>query len=205
MPTPTQPLSRRSRKKAETKERIFDAAMSLLSDQDFDDVTIDQICERADVANATFFLHFSTKASLFDEFSDRVNAAIANELRDHPGTAIEKMELVHQVISSRWRPFPARFFALVHTFVHEDPAEKSSPTSERELVSIISDIVETGQRKGEFDAGFDPQLVATSLISAWNAAFLTQSKHNGARLESDAHADVLRIILQGIKSRPSSD
>ena len=60
--------SRRVRKKLETRRKIFDAAMKLMSERSYSDVAISEICAEADVAIATFYLHFPTKASLIAEF-----------------------------------------------------------------------------------------------------------------------------------------
>ena len=48
--------------------------MELFAVRGFEAVTIEAICEAADVARATFFLHFPTKASLLHEWNCQVAA-----------------------------------------------------------------------------------------------------------------------------------
>src|SRR5579872_1965448 len=60
----TPEVSRRERKKEETKERIFQAAFSLFKQHGVPDTTVDQICERADVAKGTFFNYFPHKEAV---------------------------------------------------------------------------------------------------------------------------------------------
>ena len=57
-------LSRRERKKEETKERIYKAAFELFKERGFEATTIDDISEAADVAKGTFFNYFPRKEAL---------------------------------------------------------------------------------------------------------------------------------------------
>lgn len=57
----TTAVTRRERKKLATRETVRAAALDLFADRGFAGVTVEQICERADVATSTFFRHFATK------------------------------------------------------------------------------------------------------------------------------------------------
>src|SRR6267154_884896 len=57
-------LSRRERKKEETQEKIFKVAVKLFKQKGFEDTTIDDITERADVAKGTFFNYFAKKEAI---------------------------------------------------------------------------------------------------------------------------------------------
>lgn len=63
-------VSRRERKKEETKGRIFRAAIRLFRDQGFETTTIDEITERADVAKGTFFNYFPRKEAVLGYLSE---------------------------------------------------------------------------------------------------------------------------------------
>jgi len=56
---------RRERKKAEVRQRISDAATALFLDRGFDQVSVSEIAEAADVARPTVFAHFPRKEDLF--------------------------------------------------------------------------------------------------------------------------------------------
>ena len=58
-------LSRRERKKEETKERIFKAAFALFKRQGVEATTVDEICDKADIAKGTFFNYFPRKEAVF--------------------------------------------------------------------------------------------------------------------------------------------
>ncbi|HXF95299.1 MAG TPA: TetR/AcrR family transcriptional regulator [Gemmatimonadales bacterium] len=64
-------LSRRERKKEETKERILEAAFALFRKQGVEATTVEQICEKADVAKGTFFNYFPHKEAVFGYLSEK--------------------------------------------------------------------------------------------------------------------------------------
>lgn len=92
MPTTTPGL--RERKRAETRARIEDAALSLVLRDGLDAATIDAISERADISPRTFFNYFDSKESAIlgvhpievtDELADR---HLADHLADPPAGAL---------------------------------------------------------------------------------------------------------------------
>ena len=84
--TRTQPLGRRERKKAATRKAISDAATVLFIERGFDNVSIREIAEQADVSPTTVFAHFPQKEALvFDEDEeqrDRLVAAVRDRSND---------------------------------------------------------------------------------------------------------------------------
>lgn len=63
--------NRTERKKEETKQKIIGAAMDLFYRQGFDETTVDQIAERADVAKGTIYNHFPVKEAIISEYVHR--------------------------------------------------------------------------------------------------------------------------------------
>lgn len=64
MSTPAPPLGRRERNKQQKLERITAAAAELFAEHGIDDVTTQQIAEKADVGTGTLFLYAKTKGEL---------------------------------------------------------------------------------------------------------------------------------------------
>jgi AcrR family transcriptional regulator len=63
---------RRERKKQELRERIVDAADTLIAEHGLAQTTVDQIAELADIAQTTFFNYFPTKAAVVDALVERL-------------------------------------------------------------------------------------------------------------------------------------
>ena len=64
-------LTRRERKKEETKERILEAAFELFKKRGVEATTVEEISERADVAKGTFFNYFPHKEAVFGYLSEK--------------------------------------------------------------------------------------------------------------------------------------
>ena len=64
--------SRRSERKAEIRQRIIDSYLLLLGQKHFQDITIKDICEQAQVARRTLYSYFASKEALLDEISESV-------------------------------------------------------------------------------------------------------------------------------------
>ena len=62
-------MDRRQRK---TREAIFNAFTELLSNKDFNQITVGEIIDNADVGRATFYSHFETKDFLLKEFCEEL-------------------------------------------------------------------------------------------------------------------------------------
>ena len=80
-----EPVGRRERKKAATRKSISDVATMLFLERGFDEVSIREVADAADVSPTTVFAHFSQKEALVfdedDEQRDRLVAAV-RERRD---------------------------------------------------------------------------------------------------------------------------
>jgi AcrR family transcriptional regulator len=64
-------MGRRERKRLETRQSLVDAAIRLFTQHGFDQVTVVDIAESADVDQSTFFRHFGSKeAVLFTDMAD---------------------------------------------------------------------------------------------------------------------------------------
>ncbi len=85
----TTPPGRRERKKAATRAAILEAAQTLFLERGFDQVSVREVAELADVTPKTVFAHFPRKEALAfsdeGERHDRLVAAVADRA---PGTSI---------------------------------------------------------------------------------------------------------------------
>ena len=82
------PLGRRQRRRAETRERIFAAALQLFAEHGFTTTTVKEITEAADVGKGTFFNYFRSKEDVLgalaevqlDKYAQAIQAAESGAL-----------------------------------------------------------------------------------------------------------------------------
>ncbi|WP_084508758.1 TetR/AcrR family transcriptional regulator [Nocardia pseudovaccinii] len=88
-------VGRRERKKARTRQAIADAALKLFLERGFDQVTIKDVADAADVSMSGLFKHFPTKESLVFDQEDYVAEGLVAAVRDRPEAtpALEALRL----------------------------------------------------------------------------------------------------------------
>ena len=91
----------RARKKAETKQEIVEAALTLFEKRGYDETTIEDIADAAAVSPRTVFRYFTSKEDLVfmgqDDENRRIAAAVANAPRRND-LVTSFMEGVHTVL-----------------------------------------------------------------------------------------------------------
>ncbi|UUV31308.1 TetR/AcrR family transcriptional regulator [Amycolatopsis roodepoortensis] len=108
---------RRERKKAATRQALADAALKLFLERGYDQVSIRDIAEAADVSTTTLFKHFPGKEALvFDESQDREERLVAAVRERKKGQSI--VEALREYVLATWLPLTkhpqyAEFTALV--------------------------------------------------------------------------------------------
>lgn len=84
----TAPQGRRERKKAATRKAISDAATLLFLERGFDEVSIREVAEKADVSPTTVFAHFPQKEALvFDEDEEQREQIVSAVRERAPGVS----------------------------------------------------------------------------------------------------------------------
>ena len=161
--------SRRARKKERTRREIYDAAMGLFERQGFDAVTVEAICDAADVARGTFFLHFPTKAALLYEFSDRVVADFVEAPRDEASDAPAELRALVDFMIGRLVAHAGVMRAMVREFFSNPDAIQAAHARGRDFPDLLEAIVRRGQARGEFRRGVDARLASAVVLSTAGA------------------------------------
>src|ERR1700722_1273511 len=75
-------VNRRERRRIETRERIYRAALEIFARRGYLDTTVEDITEAADVGKGTFFNYFPTKEHVLATYGDERVAAIERSLQN---------------------------------------------------------------------------------------------------------------------------
>jgi AcrR family transcriptional regulator len=77
-----EPIGRRERKKAATRKSISDVATMLFLERGFDNVSIREVADAADVSPTTVFAHFAQKEALVFDEDDEQRGRLVAAVRD---------------------------------------------------------------------------------------------------------------------------
>ena len=188
-------MSRRDRKKHETRWRIYTSAIELFRSRDFDTVKIEEICEAADVSNAAFFHHFSSKASLISAYWDELKTNIREQLASSPDvSAKEKLEIISTVVartSKETSAFTPQLFGAIASGERTLDMEHIDTG----ITGTLTEIIRDGQKSGEFNKDTPPELVAVNLAASW---ILLPLAMKSPEFTKNAHKKLLAYTLNGL-------
>lgn len=170
-PNPNPELSRRERKKVDTRRRIFEAAVALFREKGFEATTVDEITERADVGRGTFFNYFPKKESVLAWLSEEkllVAEANLSELLDSPNTAREKLVHLYCTAASVYEAD----LGLARYVFTEWLKRGFAPTQdvERRWQKITIELIQQGRSSGEIRDAVEPLRAEAILSSVYVAA-----------------------------------
>lgn len=173
--TPLPQLGRRERKAAETRERIFRAAIELFACRGLSNVTVEQITERADVGKGTFFNYFAGKEEVLAYFGasqvERLEEAQRRgEIHGTPRQQIQQM--LHCLATHPSLTNDLARAMLVAYLNLGIAAEQHCPTVWT-VTRIFAQAIREGQADGTFCRDRDPDEAGLFLLGQFFLAQLT--------------------------------
>jgi AcrR family transcriptional regulator len=177
-------VNRFERRKLEVREKIIAAAFELFLSKGVGATTIEEICERADVANRTFFNHFATRQDMIRALAQR------------------RLVNLHDVFDRADQPIPAR---LIGVFDDIATALVGSGDTYREMIGdmlassgygiqrgfnlhdTFVELVKEGVARGEVSARHDAQTLADIIVGALSGGIVNWTVDRTYSLETNLH------------------
>ena len=91
---------RRERKKRELRARIYETARQLFLERGFEATTVAEITEAADVAQGTFFNHFSSKQAVLAEITSEVSDHLRGMVDEQIARSVSTLERITRFADS---------------------------------------------------------------------------------------------------------
>ncbi len=190
---------RRERKKARTRQAIYDAAMGLFLARSYDAVTVEDICATADVAKGTFFLHFPTKDALLAEYGRQATDDLRERLATHRGGAASALRFVLQTLAERAERHTEMVRLTVRETMARPAAIETSTAQGRDLGVLLADLVRRGQSAGELRRGIAPEVAGAVLVASYFTIVNIWATGPTRFDLTDAVEQALRLVLHGLK------
>ncbi|MGC1462976.1 MAG: TetR/AcrR family transcriptional regulator [Terracidiphilus sp.] len=209
--TSSQPseIGRRERRAAATRLRLFRCALRLFAKRGFQNVTVEDVTEAADVGKGTFFNYFESKDHVLGVMAEiqlgKVREAAA---RVHLGN--QPIYTVLHRLAQRLAEEPGRSPGLARAFIS---SFLTSP-SVREILKrnmqegrkAIGRLIAEGQRRGEIDPRLKPAKVAPQFLQTCIGSVLLWSLHEKPALGvwiDDSFQHFWRSIANSRKKKAS--
>lgn len=153
---------RRERRREETRERLFRAALGLFARQGFQATTVESITEEADVGKGTFFNYFPSKEHVLAAFGDMQLGKFQAVLGSHREGEGEGGLLRRAV--AELSEEPGRSAALVRSLLGaqlaSEAVRKLILEKLRRARELLARVFRLAQERGEIRPGLDPQALA---------------------------------------------
>jgi AcrR family transcriptional regulator len=166
-----QAISRRERQALRTRESIVAAARELFDAHGYNETTIDEIAERAEIAPRTFFRYFEAKEALL--FADReadehelIEALRARPAEEHPARAVA--EALRSLVPSIVHRREDLAWGLRMSEEHEVIGAYERAVLRPRMTDSVAAVV--AGRLGVDDSDPRPELWARSLLGSFGAA-----------------------------------
>ena len=198
MKNPTK-SGRRARRKAETRERILEAAMDLFDRQTYLETTIEQITDIADVGKGTFFNYFPTKEQVLAQ-SGTLNLEGAGASAEE-GSVREAWKQVY--LSSA--AFPRRSRSILRNMIvahlATESAQKQWSDDIGQKCRVLSDWARRGQSQGEIRRDLPVEKISFLFVQSLLGAILGWSMWATGTLPDWLEAS-FDHFWQGISTHP---
>ena len=172
------PSNRRERRRVETRERIYRAALRIFAQRGYLDTTVEDITEAADVGKGTFFNYFPTKEHVLATYGDERVAAIERALKKvrRPNQSVRPVlrELATDLAGqSSESPDLLRSIFAAHLSCR--PVRTELQTRLQRGRRLLSEILAIGQERGEIRRDYPPadlarltQLTLMGITIGWS-------------------------------------
>jgi AcrR family transcriptional regulator len=157
----------RERKKREQRERILDTAITLVTAHGLQATRIEQIAERADISQTTFFNYFPSKADLVDALVDRLLDVLDVVLDEADASGASAPDRVRVIFAAS-----ADLEGLQQQLVRDLIAEAlRSPTKSRgsmdRMRTTFRDILSAGQAEGQVRDDQPAEALADAVVGLY--------------------------------------
>lgn len=198
-----QPLTRRERKKQETRLKLMKAAQELFREKGYEETTIEEITEKADVAKGTFFNYFPTKDDLLGDLSSWAVSRIRQELDVSHGAPASPMKRVRLLAGLIHRLLVEDF-----NFLHRNMTSRlfilppKAPEIRHQLTEILLNLVKEAQAAGEIRADYDPELISELIhwVLIHHILVCRRDANSGVLNKFDT---IIELLMEGLAGRPS--
>lgn len=192
---------RRERRRTETRERLFRAALALFAERGYMATTVEDITEAADVGKGTFFNYFPTKEHVLATYGSERIAAVERSLeeaREGKRPVLEVMGDLAADLAGQSGESPDLLRAIYAAHASCAPVRAELQTRLKRAWQLMTEIIELAQERGEVRRDLPPAELGRLIQTIFMGVTLAWSLNPGpsARKTASAVWDLVRPALR---------
>ncbi|NES16100.1 MULTISPECIES: TetR/AcrR family transcriptional regulator [Micromonospora] len=157
----------RSRRREDTRQRLFVAAVELIAEQGFSATTVDDIAARAGVAKGTVYYNFESKTVLFEELLRHGIGLLTADFRAAvdglpPREALAALVRAELEYIRRYRAFAQLLLSEMWRTNRE--WQQTLRLLRGEAIEVIAETVRSGVASGDLPADLDVRTASSALF-----------------------------------------
>jgi AcrR family transcriptional regulator len=144
------------------RQDIIEAAMKLFVEKGVEGTTTREIAELAKAGEGTMFRHYKSKEALAWEIYDESLSRLIKEFEESTGHFTSAKDKIKSMIEKCYSLYETDRIRCAYLLLVEHTAAHAMTPDYRTPVNVLSEIIATGQAKGEIETS-DPA-VTTALV-----------------------------------------
>ena len=192
------PMSTTSRRDA-TRQKLYEAAVTLIAEQGFSATTVDEIAERAGVAKGTVYYNFASKSELFEELLRHGVGLLTAALKAAGPEAglggLAALDAMARAGLEFIRAYPsfAQLF-VAETWRTNRAWHDTLRLMREQTVSVVAAVLDEAVADGDLPADLDVQLTASAVFGMVLVVALDWLAFQPTRSLDDVHGGLSRLL-----------
>ncbi len=173
----------RIEKGMQTRQAIFDTAISLFAKRGYDKVTVDDICEKVGVTKGAFYNHFKSKDQIILEEFKRMDEHYLKVAQDisRLESSEEKLRVFNHEAVKLMSDLGATMMRVVyHSQIAPNMRRPYLMDSRRYLYKITNELIREAQEGGEIRADLASEEMAVMFINCFRGQIYHWCLTNGS-------------------------
>lgn len=191
-------MSRRERKKLQSRNKILDAAVVMFLDKGYQSSSIADIMNEADLGVGTFYNYFNSKDDILLCLLDRMALDVQNRLTVLQNQGASHREILGVLVSDTAGLIEKNSFVLpLFLNAGNNSASKNEGRHAPAFMKIFLQLVEAGQEAGEFRQDVPSGVITELIHSLFQAAAFSRLSLS---FQQNINSKMI-ILMDGIRAK----
>ena len=187
----------RTRRRADTKQRLYEAAVELIAEQGFSATTVDDIALRAKVAKGTVYYNFASKTALFEELLRHGIGLLTDAFREAvaglaPREAVAALVRTQLEYIRRYRAFAQLLLSEMWRTNRE--WQQTLILLREQAIGVIAETVQAGVDSGDLPNDLDVRVASSALFGVGLVVAVDWLVFQPERSIEDVEESLLAIV-----------